>query len=102
METKGVNYERLSLITGCGFFGVFTAFTTAQSLATSLPGTYKSRNVRKTKALTIDVQEDPRISDTFVLQHFTERFVLHVSSFHLGLRKLDPNGAWYSELVPTF
>ena len=41
MESKNqVNYERLSLITGCGFFGVFTAFTTAQSLATSLPGTF--------------------------------------------------------------
>jgi fluoride ion exporter CrcB/FEX len=39
MEEHKHNYERLSLITGCGFFGVFTAFTTAQSLATSLPGT---------------------------------------------------------------
>ena len=38
----------------------------------------------------ITKQEDPRISDTFVLQHFTERFVLLASSFHPGSRKIGP------------
>ena len=143
MESKNqVNYERLSLITGCGFFGVFTAFTTAQSLATSLPGTLfddekKRRNDRSTKNCskrsinkrkrskrsivknlfkTINQhyktfkttnqnnkkQEDPQILDTFVLQHFTERFVSPASSFRPGSRKSDPSGVWCWERVRTF